>query len=270
MIQILNKSFPRDVFTETELIYLKNFEDNSEFGIEKLWQEMDLVWDNFGLNNKLPFQFQDIGLFYSHPVWILNGIFSSVDKLSLQNRNEISKFINESSELRTIADFGGGFGQLACIISSNGSVDLSIDVIEPYPSKIAYHLLDSYSNIKIKPDLGSTMYDCIIAQDVLEHVENPIKVAQDLTKHLNKDGYIIFANCFYPYIKCHLPANFHLARTFAWIMSSAGLSLHHSLNNAPHIQVFVKQGRVNRVAIICKIWFSVLFYKLVLLKRRII
>jgi 2-polyprenyl-3-methyl-5-hydroxy-6-metoxy-1,4-benzoquinol methylase len=270
MIQILNKSFPQNVFTETEFNYLKNFQNSSDFSIEKLWQEMDHVWDNYGLNNKLGFKFQNIGVFYSHPVWILNGIFSSVDELSLQNRTEISKFINENGKIRTIADFGGGFGQLASIISFNGSVDLSIDIIEPYPSKVAYHLLDSFSNIKIKPEFGSCMYDCIIAQDVLEHVENPIKVAQGLIMHLNKGGYIVFANCFHPYIKCHLPANFHLSKTFAWIMSSAGLALHQNMKNAPHIQVFVKQGRINKLAIICKFSLSIMYYKLILLKRSII
>jgi len=270
MIQILDKSFPEEIFDDVQLKYLKNFKFLSDFNISLLWKEMDHVWDDLKINNKLGFKYQSIGLFYSHPVWILNGVFSSVDRLSVQNRTEISNFINKNNKIKKIADFGGGFGQLASIISSNGLNDLEIDIIEPYPSKIAHHLLESFSNIEIKPILGSRLYDCIIAQDVLEHVENPLKVAQGLIKHLNNGGYIIFANCFYPYIKCHLPANFHLAKTFAWIMSSAGLTLHHNIEKAPYIQVFVKNSRINKPAFICKFLLSIIYYKIVLLKRSII
>jgi len=39
---------------------------------------MDLVWDDYGCDNK-NLNWENIGKFYSHPVWLLNGLFIETD-----------------------------------------------------------------------------------------------------------------------------------------------------------------------------------------------
>jgi hypothetical protein len=45
----------------------------------ELLAEIDRVWDSYGLDNRKNVSDQEIGSFYSHPVWILNGLFAEVD-----------------------------------------------------------------------------------------------------------------------------------------------------------------------------------------------
>jgi hypothetical protein len=51
--------------------------------IEWVWDEMNRVWQCLRLDNKRRIDAQSIGNYYSHPVWLMNGIFSVADPVPL-------------------------------------------------------------------------------------------------------------------------------------------------------------------------------------------
>ena len=91
---------------------------------------MDRIWDYYKINNKKPLSDQAIAEFYSHPVWLMNGIFTSLDPISEKHRDVIARFIGDN-DFKLIADYAGGFGELAIKIA-NKSPDSTIKIIEPF------------------------------------------------------------------------------------------------------------------------------------------
>lgn len=210
--------------------------------VEWLWQEIDRIWIDKDLDNKKDFAIQDIGGFYSHPVWIANGIFTSIDEESLNHRKAIKDYL-VNIKARNIADYGGGSGVLAEIVTTNSAIN--VDIVEPYPFKFFVDKYKTNSKIKYVNDFESSNYDVIIAQDVLEHVENPIEMAYQLSRHVKLDGYVIFANCFYPVIECHLPSTFYLRHTFRLVMKAMGLKYVGRVKGASHALIFQRKNNLN-------------------------
>ena len=267
-LQIWGQKIPYDLLNERDLDYLSRFNTSKIISIEELWLEMDRIWDSFNLDNTKPFVGQNISEFYSHPIWILNGIYSAADELSSFHRKSIANFILELDYNSHICDFGGGFGELAIQISNTLPKTKVINIVEPFPSKIGEFRISKFKNIHLTRKLSSN-YDVLIAQDVLEHVENPLKVSIDLVNSVKINGYLIFANCFHPYIKAHLPGNFYLASTFHWIMKSYGLRFIGNLPDSPHIQIFQKSGEINYFEISAKNIISKIFWKLKKIKSNL-
>ena len=206
-----------------------------------VWLEMDRIWDNYGLDNKKPFSEQDIGAFYGHPVWIMNGLYSETDPESISHRISISNYLIEN-KITQFADYGGGSGATASQIAKSTS-SMSIDIVEPYATDFFKSKLSCYENINFIPKFRINDYDAILVQDVLEHVENPIETAYDISCNVREGGLVIFANCFYPVIKCHLPSTFYLRYTFKWIMSRMGLHYVGKIPGAEHAVVFRRQEK---------------------------
>ena len=166
----------------------------------------------------------------------MNGIFTSLDTESFLHRDAIADYLRQIG-VNYVADYAGGFGELAIAITrKNPSVDICI--VEPYPSKVGLQRLNDFKQISFVSDLKDNEYDAIVAQDILEHVEDPIKLAYEISKAVKVGGKIVFANCFYPVIKCHLPATFHLRCTFKWIMQALGLRYIGRIKGVPQSQVF--------------------------------
>ncbi len=254
--------------------YLKKFNYGKNIHRDILVKELDQVWDTLNLNNKISIQLQakNIAEFYSHPVWILNGLFSDNDPESKRHRIEIAKIINKLN-LNNIADFGGGSGVLArCIAKDNEFIN--IDIIEPYPSEIFIEQVKQYKNIHYTATLNKE-YDLIIAQDVLEHVEFPMDLAKQMIIHTKIDGHLFFANCFMPEIKCHIPSNFYLNHVFKFLVKFAGLKYIGNVENANHVQIYKKFKTTNFYIydLVClflyKIKFIFTFYDLlkILIKK---
>jgi len=220
--------------------YISRFGDISKLPRQVLLDELDKVWVNFGLDNSIPLseQVEDVSKFYSHPVWVLNGIFSELDPTSKSHREAIAQYI-KNLNISRVADYGAGSGVLARFIA--GATNAQIDIIEPYPSNSLVNNLSLSAKINIIPHLVPD-YDVIIAQDVLEHVDNPVDLAVDLIDSTKMGGYLIFANCFYPVIKCHLPSTFYLRHTFSYVMAYAGLILVEPVKGAEHALVFKRIG----------------------------
>jgi 2-polyprenyl-6-hydroxyphenyl methylase/3-demethylubiquinone-9 3-methyltransferase len=120
-----------------------------------------------------------------------------------------------------------------------------ISIIEPYPSRVAIAISESWPNIAYERSLGSKKFDAIVAQDVLEHVEDPISLAYEIALSARENGKIIFANCFYPVIACHLPSTFHLRHSFHWVMRAMGLRYLGRVDGASHAQVFEKSSQLS-------------------------
>jgi len=233
---------PSKFISHEEFSYLNRLPQNLPT-VEWVCNEIDRVWNTFELNNKTILMAQQLGDFYRHPVWIMNGIFTAVDNVSSKQRAAIAEFLSKAS-IKSVADFGGGFGELALALSKANPI-ASISIIEPYPSLIGLERIKEINNINIVSNLDKSDYDAIIAQDILEHVEDPIELAYQISSSVHEGGYIIFANCFYPVIQCHLPITFHLRHTFPSVMKALGLDYIGTVPGVLHAQIYVRNGTLN-------------------------
>lgn len=228
--------------------YLQKYNYANDLNIAELWAEMDRIWLSLGLDNSKKIESQvNIGKFYSHPVWILNGLFSALDSDSIKHRESIANYLlSLPSSLRLrVADVGGGSGVLANSISSKLGSNALVDIIEPYPSE--YFLRKNQGNAAIRY-IGSgekQAYDVVVIQDVLEHVDDPIDMTFNSIELLKNGGHAIFASCFYPVILCHLPGTFYLRHTFKYLLNIPGLSHIGHVPGVPHALIFQKTGHVN-------------------------
>ncbi len=187
--------------------------------LHQMWYLMDLVWDDYGCNNK-SLDWEKIGKFYSDPVWLLNGLFIEQHDLSMQHRNAISDWIIDQ-DFQKVIDYGGGFGTLARLIAQK-SKDISVEIYEPYPSEYSIRKIEEYDCISLENKMCQDA-DCIIATDVLEHVPDPIRSFSEMIDAVKAGGYLVVANHFAPSIKCHLPQNFHFRYTFDLFAKLLGL-----------------------------------------------
>lgn len=185
--------------------------------LEEIWALMDLAWAVTKADPAAP---KSLDAFYSHPVWTLNGIFTETHEESIYNRKIFADYIAAAKPSR-IADYGGGFGALARLLSKRLPA-ATIEVVEPYPSKLALSLCKEFPNIHFVDRL-SGKYDVITALDVLEHVPAPLHLVHNFVQYTHSDSYLLLANCFYPVIKCHLPCTFYLRDWFDFLMKKMGL-----------------------------------------------
>lgn len=242
-ISIWGYSLPRASLVQAEVDYLIGLPQTLPT-VEWVWAEMDRVWFHFNLDCRHALAGQTINDFYSHPVWLMNGIFTTLDPVSVSHRCAIARYLDKI-EVKSIADYGGGFGELARAITK-AIPDATVCIIEPYTSKIGQEQIRIESRIRFVSDLFSDSgYDAIIAQDVLEHVIDPIRLSFEIAAAVREGGQVIFANCFYPVIQCHLPSTFHLRHTFPWVMKALGLHFMGRIDGAAHAQVFERVGRLN-------------------------
>ena len=241
-LDIWTESFDVSTLDEEQVQYLELLPPDVPT-IDWVWSEMDRVWDEQGLDNLSSLSNEQFGRFYSHPVWVMNGIFTELDPTSMQHRKAISEFM-KANGLKKIADYGGGSGVLAKVISETDP-EAVVDVVEPYASDFFKNRLQDIDQVKFKSGFEGEVYDVAIAQDVLEHVTNAVEVAFEMAKNVKEGGKLIYANCFYPVIKCHLPQTFYLRYTFKYVMNAMGLTFEGSVPGANHALVFGKRGKLN-------------------------
>lgn len=211
--------------------------------VDWIHSELDRVWHEQQLNNRISLMNQPIAGYYGHPVWLMNGIFSACDPVSFSHRTAIAKYL-QAGKLKLVADYGGGFGQLAILIAAV-MPDAEVYIVEPYPSRVGLERLRNEARIKVVPNLSVDRYEAIVAQDVLEHVEDPVRLASEIASSVSIGGKIIFANCFYPLIQSHLPLAFHLRCTFPYVMKSLGLRYVGKVEGAEHALIFERSGHLS-------------------------
>lgn len=247
------KDSTTDIHKEVDR-YLEKFGHAKNISLPELWAEMDRVWDACKLDNRKAISEQDIGLFYSHPVWILNGLFAETDPVSLAHREAIASFIqlhgSDNSRSLRVADFGGGSGVLADVMTRGAKIVATVDIIEPWPLGYFMDRHAGNDRIKYRSDFSGDGYDVVVAEDVLEHVDDPMSTAIRCVDAVRQGGLVIFANCFEPVIKCHLPVTFYLRHIFHRIICSKTLNYVGRIPGAPHAQTFRKTGEID----IRKIW----------------
>jgi len=207
--------------------------------LEQMWYLMDLIWDDYGCNNK-NLEWEKIGAFYSHPVWLLNGLFIEQHDVSMRHRHAISDWIIKN-DFKDVVDYGGGFGTLARLIAQKDS-NINVDIYEPYPSEFGLKRAAEFENIKII-DKMDKKYDCLVATDVLEHVPDPLENFSTMIECVKLDGYLVVANCFTPVIKCHLPQNFHFRYSFNKFAKMMGLEVVGLLEDS-HATIYKKVDNV--------------------------
>lgn len=241
-ISIWGHSVPQAWLTQGEAAYLTGLPQSLP-AVEWVWAEMDRVWDQVGLDSRRPLAGQAIGEFYRHPVWLMNGIFTALDPVSAAHREAIARYL-DGKGARLVADYGGGFGELARAIT-RAVPDAEVSIIEPYPSRVGLERIQNEPRIKFVSDLSTGRYDAIVAQDVLEHVTDPVGLAGEIAGAVREGGVVVFANCFYPVIECHLPSTFHLRQTFPMVMKALGMRYLGRVDGALHAQVFERTGRLD-------------------------
>lgn len=229
---------------------LKKQNKNIKDDLEQMWYLMDLVWDDYKCNNKNP-DWGKVAKFYSHPVWLLNGLFIEQHDISMAHRHAISDWIVKKG-FENLIDYGGGFGTLARLIAGKDNT-IKMNIYEPHPSEFGLKRATEFENIRIidKLEYG---YDCLVCTDVLEHVPDPLKNFSDMIKSVKIDGYLIVANCFYPVIKCHLPQNFHFRYSFNQFAKIMGLEVIGVLEGS-HATIYKKLEEVNLN------WIKIQFYE---------
>lgn len=233
-IDFEDKNLDQKSITEiTKLIALKPEKGFSD--LEFIWYLMDWVWDEIGCGNE-KMNLNKMAEFYSHPVWLLNGLFIEQDEESMRHRHAISDWIVQK-QLKCIIDYGGGFGTLAKLISMKNEKAL-IDIYEPFPSDYSLNIINEYAHIFLTDQL-SKQYDCLVSTDVLEHVYNPLETLSDMISCLKVGGYLVIANCFLPVIKCHLPQNLHLNYTFSLFARMMGMAALYNIKGS-HAMVYKK------------------------------
>lgn len=191
---------------------------NLENDLEQIWYLLDLVWDDYGCDNR-NLDWERIGKFYGDPVWILNGLFIEQDQVSMKHRNLICDWI-VAKKCSRVVDYGGGFGTLGRLIAEK-SKGVHVSIYEPHPSEIGLRRIANYNNISVISALEEC-YDCLVCTDVLEHVPDPLMDLERMVKSVKIGGNLIIANHFYPVIKCHLPKLFHFRYTFDFFIKQMG------------------------------------------------
>lgn len=186
--------------------------------LEQIWAAMDFVWDQCGVDNRDPDP-RNLAEFYSHPIWLLNGLFVEQHAESLKNRQVFTDWVASLAPSR-VADFGGGYGTLGRMIAAQ-CPDCLIEVADPFPRPEALSISRDYHNLTFPTALNGE-YDVIIATDVFEHVTDPVGVAFEVASHIAEGGYFLTANHFAPSIKCHLPMTFHFNQSWDHVMRKLG------------------------------------------------
>lgn len=208
--------------------------------LEEIWTIIDQVWDDMGLDNR-NYSEKELGEYYSHPVWLLNGLWIETDPVSIQHRKGMAQHVE--GDTPRVLDYGGGFGTLAKEIASHCPT-ADIEIYEPHATNFAYDSIRDFENIRIVSELDKK-YDYIFTTDVFEHIEDPISLITLFNKHLKTGGVLLAAWNFTPCIKCHLPKHFHFRYTMhKWIIPSLGFS-HIEKAKGEHGHLFIKVKEVD-------------------------
>jgi len=256
-ITCLDSSVLSSLYPESSHEYLSSFPE--PISIEKLWNEMDRVWLDCLKKHKSKFTDAFFAEYYSHPVWCLNSVFSSVDPESVRNREALIRAIT-SLEVKTVSDMGGGYGVFLQMLKQK-CPDLKVILCEPYLSEQIESEL-SNKEINVSRQVPEQV-DAYIFIDVLEHLVEPLSYLHNILKVASSNSYFIFGNCFHPVIKCHLPSTFYLRHTFPLASRLMGLTFIGNVKNAEYMQIYRRKSNSSLnpriVAIIARI-ISLLIY----------
>lgn len=234
-MRILHTEIPDQALTRDESVYLSQFQGR-DLQLAQVWELMDQAWERIGAGYAESDK-EALAKFYASPVWLLNGLFTEYDSDSKRHRDGIADWLGKNG-FDVVLDYGGGYGSLARKIADL-SPKTQVRVVEPFPRKLALAISSEFHNLTFVSALSGHA-DCIVAQDVLEHVADPLDVFGQLLNHVHVGGFVVTANCFYPVIKCHFPQTFHFRYTFRHIVPSLGCRYVGAIPGVRHAQIFQK------------------------------
>ena len=237
-ITLSDKNLTKSEKDEIEKL-LEREDKGLQTDLEQMWYLMDLIWDDHNCDNK-NLNWDSIGKFYSHPVWLLNGLFIEQHEVSMGHRHAISDWIVKNN-FKNVVDYGGGFGTLARLIAEKNT-SIRMNIYEPHPSEFGLKRASEFNNINIIEELDSN-YDCLMSTDVLEHVPDPLNDFSNMIKSVKLNGYLVIANAFFPMIQCHLPQDFHFRYSFNQFAKMMGLEVIGILEGS-HATIFKKVEKV--------------------------
>jgi hypothetical protein len=227
---------PDDCASEDERAYLAEIARRhpEPVTLRQMWALTDAAWDACGASTER-LDAPEARAFYRHPVWLVNGVFAEIDAESRSHRTAIAEWI-ATTGLRQVVDFGGGYGALARRIAERVP-QAEIRIVDPFPSRMTLALSSAYRGIRHVPDIVEPA-EVLVAQDVLEHVADPVRLAAHLVGRTRLGGRLLFANSFAPHIKCHVPSTFHLERSFPRLMALLGCAARGRVPCCAHALVF--------------------------------
>lgn len=205
--------------------------------LEQMWALMDEQWEAKGCDSSV--MDSRISEYYSHPVWLLNGLFIEQHKQSSDNRRKFRDWIVKGSP-KKVAEFGGGFGGLARMVGAELPKAV-VEVIEPHPHPLAVYRANMATNVRYRKEMSGS-YDVIVATDVFEHVPDPLQLVYETAEHLRIGGEYLMANCFAPVIKCHLPQTFHFRHSWDAAIRALGLEPREKV---AYGRVYVRLGNLD-------------------------
>jgi hypothetical protein len=213
----------------------------NKLSLQTLWNLVDAAWIECVCDNRCPAE-ESVTNFYSHPVWISNGIFTEADQVSMDHRMAIAHAI-ASFKPDKVLDFGGEFGTLARLMAE-ALPDAEINICEPYPPRHGIESCKPFANIHFVPELSKQNVDVLVSTDVLEHVPDPITMLASMVHAVRPGGHLLTANCFYPVILCHLPCTFHLRYSFESFCQALGLQVLGPCEGS-HATIYQRVNQVN-------------------------
>jgi SAM-dependent methyltransferase len=219
VIDLSRFSLTAEERTAIEFLLAKSATDLT---LEQLWQLMDQAWLECGCNNLRP-QPEKLAAFYSHPIWLLNGMFIEQHDESMGHRQAITNAVSALNPEKVL-DFGGGFGTLARLLAET-LPKAEIAICEPYPPRHGIESCKPFANIRFVPELSRESVDVLVSTDVLEHVPDPLALLAAMVAAVRPAGHLLIANCFYPEILCHLPCTFHLRHSVNDFCRALGLEV---------------------------------------------
>lgn len=231
-ILCLGQLVPANHYTKAALPYLSKFP--VLISIQELWNELDRVWDDCLLKHNNSYTDDFFADFYTHPVWCLNSVFSAVDPVSTANREALIGAI-DALPVDTVVDMGGGYGAFLKMLKKH-SPQLSTILCEPYIDQaVASELAKNQILISRQIPVNADAY---IFVDVLEHLTSPLSYLAKVIKNGKRGSFFIFGNCFYPFIKCHLPSTFYLRHSFHVASRLLGLVYIDHVKSAEYLQIY--------------------------------
>lgn len=109
-----------------------------------------------------------------------------------QNRLEMLDFIPKNS--KKVLDLGCGQGNFAKILKDKLEVEVWGVEVEKSEAEIARKKLDKLIIAKLEDvayDLPDNYFDCLVFNDILEHLTDPYSVLNDLRAKLTKNGVMV-------------------------------------------------------------------------------
>ncbi len=114
-------------------------------------------------------------------------------------RKKVKALFSENKQPLRILDAGNGFGQYDRFLLKTLSIDhiLAVDVKEDYLEDCRYYFKDEMEKGRIifqKQDLlefTTEGYDFVLCVDVLEHIEEDVKVMRNMRESLKPGGYFL-------------------------------------------------------------------------------